>query len=70
MFLLSKIVINDNQLAGELNDDWCKVDFNIRNNYIGGKAQSCVVCHYLLYNNRYILEGNRFTIQFGRLYNY
>ncbi|KAM9977578.1 hypothetical protein ACTFIR_011445 [Dictyostelium discoideum] len=60
-FIGNSVVFNDNQLTGELDDGWCKVDFDIRNNHIGGKAPSCVVCHYLLYNNRYFLEGNRFT---------
>ncbi|KAN0006392.1 hypothetical protein ACTFIU_003100 [Dictyostelium citrinum] len=57
----NSIEINDNQITGEIDDSWCRVDFNIRNNYISGKAPSCIVCHYLLLYNRYISEGNRFS---------
>ncbi|KAM9957910.1 hypothetical protein ACTFIW_012886 [Dictyostelium discoideum] len=56
-----EIYLNDNRLTGEMDDSWCSIIFDISNNLIGGKAPSCVVCHYLSPITSTIVNGNMFT---------
>ncbi|KAM9942019.1 hypothetical protein ACTFIT_005391 [Dictyostelium discoideum] len=61
MDVLLELYLNDNKLTGEMDDSWCSITFDISNNLIGGKAPSCVVCHYLNPITSAIVNGNRFT---------
>ncbi|KAN0006393.1 hypothetical protein ACTFIU_003101 [Dictyostelium citrinum] len=55
------LYLYNNELTGEMDDSWCSIGFDVSNNYIGGKAPSCIVCHYLHPTTSTIIDGNRFT---------
>ncbi|KAN0042253.1 hypothetical protein ACTFIV_004812 [Dictyostelium citrinum] len=61
MDVLLDLYLNNNELTGEMDDSWCSIGFDVSNNYIGGKAPSCIVCHYLNPTTSTIVDGNRFT---------
>ncbi|KAM9977786.1 hypothetical protein ACTFIR_011660 [Dictyostelium discoideum] len=43
---LATLNLRNNRLTGSIDESWCRINFDISYNLIGGEAPSCMVCHF------------------------